>query len=94
MDIDKIVENILKELKNLNLEALVFPSFLVNIPDTPIIVSLNRINERQFTVTTSENGNVFATENFYNMDLAINSFFLRVKDISEQIKRKKNEKLS
>lgn len=91
---DKFVEVILNELKKLNVGPFVFSGFLINIPDTTIIIALNRINDKVFFVSTSENGVVMATESFFDVNLAVNGFFNRIKDLSAQVARKKNEKFS
>lgn len=91
---DKFVEDILNELKKLSVDPLVFPGFLINIPDTTIVIALNRINDKVFFVSTSENGVIMATESFFDINLAVNGFFNRIKDISAQVARKKNEKFS
>ena len=85
--VNELSKEIIEKIQKEGLEAFGYPSFYAKIPDSPLIISFNRVNEGIYTVIVSENNVILTQENFYTFQSAVNGFFERIADLAAQVKK-------
>ena len=98
IDSNQFFNKFINEIINgTGLKPLDFRSFFVKVPDTNVMVSFTRINDKAYFVTVSEDDIVRTVENFADPVLAANNMIFKIKSIQQQVenmKKQAEEKLS
>lgn len=80
-----------EEIEKLGLKPLDFPSFIVQIPETDIVVSYVRINDNAFLVVISQADIIKSTENFIDPVAAANNMLFKIRNIQQQVAKAKKQ---
>lgn len=81
----------IEEIEKLGLKSLDFPTFIVQIPETDIVVSYARVNDNAFLVVVSQADIIKSTENFVDPVTAANNMLFKIRNIQQQVTEAKKQ---